>query len=56
MTAEEIRVVFSNISDLAVFSDNLSELLQEALGSVVDGYDDGDDHVGALFLRIVCSF
>lgn len=52
MTAEDAKIIFSNVSELAVFSDQLSEELELALGDIVEG-GQGEDCVGALFLRIV---
>lgn len=54
MTREDIKVIFGNISELAVFSDNFSERIEEALGSVLGG-SGGEDHVGKLFLEVVSS-
>jgi hypothetical protein len=52
MTAEDIKVIFSNIAELAVFADMFTEELELALGNVVEG-GQGEDFVGRLFLRIV---
>lgn len=52
MTQEDTKVIFSNIAELAVFSDMLVEQLEEALGQVLDG-GTGNDNVGALFLEII---
>lgn len=52
MTAEDVKMIFSNVAELAVFADMFSEELEGALGRVVDG-GQGDDRVGELFLRIV---
>jgi dynamin-binding protein len=54
MTPDDVRIIFSNIEELARFSDDFGELLEDALGSLIDG-GVGEDHVGALFLEIVCS-
>ncbi|KAF5322011.1 hypothetical protein D9619_001613 [Psilocybe cf. subviscida] len=51
MTAEDVKMIFSNVAELAVFADMFSEELEGALGRVVDG-GQGDDRVGELFLRI----
>ncbi|TFK22571.1 hypothetical protein FA15DRAFT_671365 [Coprinopsis marcescibilis] len=51
MTQEDARTIFSNISELALFSDMFSEELEAALGALVEG-GTGDDCVGDLFLRI----
>ncbi|EMD33248.1 hypothetical protein CERSUDRAFT_98842 [Gelatoporia subvermispora B] len=51
MTREDVRIIFNNIAELAVFADELSAKLEEALGGVLEG-GSGEDHVGALFLEI----
>lgn len=53
MTQEDVKVIFGNISEIAVFSDLFCQALEEALGDLLEG-GKGDDHVGALFLSIVC--
>ena len=53
MTREDIRIIFNNVADLAMFSDSFTEQIEEALGSVLEG-GSGEDHVGALFLETVC--
>jgi len=52
MTTEDVRMIFSNVGELALFSGELSERLEDALGDVLDG-GDGEDRVGELFLEIV---
>lgn len=52
MTPEDVKIIFSNITEIAVFTDMFTEELEIALGSVVEG-GQGTDAVGALFLRIV---
>jgi dynamin-binding protein len=52
MSPEDIKVIFSNISELAVFSDTFCEQIEGALGSIIDG-GQGDDRIGALFLEVV---
>ncbi|KAF8171877.1 hypothetical protein BJ912DRAFT_860280 [Pholiota molesta] len=52
MTPEDAKIIFSNVSELAMFSDMFTEELELALGDVVEG-GRGDDFVGALFLRII---
>ncbi|KIM76643.1 hypothetical protein PILCRDRAFT_77630 [Piloderma croceum F 1598] len=52
MTREDTKIIFSNVAELALFSDLFVERLEEALGSVLDG-GIGDDHVGALFVEII---
>jgi hypothetical protein len=52
MTREDTKIIFSNVAELALFSDMFVERLDQALGSVLDG-GIGDDHVGELFLELV---
>ncbi|EAU91189.2 hypothetical protein CC1G_06824 [Coprinopsis cinerea okayama7 len=52
MTQDDARIIFSNISELALFSDMFSEELEIALGALVEG-GTGEDRVGELFLRII---
>ena len=52
MTKEDVKIIFNNVPDLALFSDFFSERLEEALGSVLEG-GTGQDWVGALFLEMV---
>jgi hypothetical protein len=52
MTPEDVKIIFGNITEIAVFTDMFTEELELALGSVVEG-GQGTDSVGALFLRIV---
>ncbi|KAG6830948.1 hypothetical protein H0H87_006709 [Tephrocybe sp. NHM501043] len=52
MTLEDTRIIFSNIAELAHFSDRFSECLEDAMGSMLNG-GVGEDHVGALFLKII---
>ncbi|KAF9235247.1 hypothetical protein BU15DRAFT_89614 [Melanogaster broomeanus] len=52
MTRDDVRIIFGNISDLALFSDRFVERLEEALGGVLEG-GSGEDTVGALFLEII---
>jgi hypothetical protein len=52
MTPEDAKIIFGNITEIAVFTDMFTEELEAALGSVVEG-GQGPDAVGALFLRIV---
>lgn len=54
MTPEDAKIIFGNISEIAVFADMFAEELELALGSFVEVEDgQGTDAVGALFLRIV---
>jgi hypothetical protein len=55
MTKEDVKMIFSNVPDLALFSDYFTERLEDALGSVFEG-GAGQDRVGALFLELVRVF
>jgi hypothetical protein len=52
MTREDVRIIFGNIGDLAMFSDHFVDRLEDALGGALDGAS-GEDGVGALFLEII---
>lgn len=52
MTQDDVKILFSNIPELALFADFFSDQLQDALGDVLEG-GSGTDCVGALFLRII---
>ncbi|KAF8845915.1 hypothetical protein BDN67DRAFT_1872 [Paxillus ammoniavirescens] len=52
MTRDDVRIIFGNINDLALFSDQFVERLEEALGGVLEG-GSGEDSVGALFLELI---
>jgi len=52
MTPDDVKLIFGNITEIAIFSDFFSQALEEALGDLLQG-GKGDDHVGALFLSIV---
>ncbi|KAH0828963.1 hypothetical protein J3R83DRAFT_2392 [Lanmaoa asiatica] len=52
MTRDDVRIIFSNIGNLAMFSDHFVDRLEEALGGALDG-GSGEDRVGALFLEII---
>lgn len=54
MTKDDVRIIFGNIAELAVFSDMFSERLQEALGDVLED-GKGEDTVGTLFLEVVST-
>ena len=54
MSPEDVRIIFNNVADLAKFSDDFTDKLEGALGSVLEG-GTGEDHVGELFLEIVCE-
>jgi len=53
MTREDVKTIFSNIAELAMFADMFTDRLEEALGCVVEE-GQREDHVGELFLQIVC--
>jgi len=55
MTKEDVKIIFNNVADLALFSDFFTERLEDALGSVLEG-GAGQDYVGALFLEMVRVF
>lgn len=52
MSKEDARIIFNNISDLALFADVFTGRLEDALGSVLEG-GHGQDRAGALFLEMV---
>lgn len=52
MSADDVRIIFSNIEEVAAFAGEFSERLEEALGNVVEG-GTGEDSVGALFIEVV---
>ncbi|KAK7052828.1 hypothetical protein VNI00_004147 [Paramarasmius palmivorus] len=52
MSAEDARIIFNNIEDLANFSDTFCDRLEEALGSILEG-GVGEDRVGELFLQTI---
>ncbi|CUA69991.1 Vegetative incompatibility protein HET-E-1 [Podospora anserina] [Rhizoctonia solani] len=51
MSAQDVKIVFGNIEEIAAFADELSERLEVALGSVVPS-GTGDDRVGELFCEL----
>ncbi|KAJ1306224.1 hypothetical protein OPQ81_010931 [Rhizoctonia solani] len=51
MSAQDVKIVFGNIEEIASFADELSERLEVALGNVVPG-GTGDDRVGELFCEL----
>lgn len=53
MTLDDVKLIFGNIADIAVFSELFCEALEDALGELLEE-GKGDDHVGSLFLSIVC--
>lgn len=52
MTTEDVKIIFNNIPQLAMFSDILTDRLEEALGDAIEG-GKGEDCVGKLFLEKV---
>ncbi|KAF5354973.1 hypothetical protein D9756_005535 [Leucocoprinus leucothites] len=52
MTPDDVKLIFGNITEIAVFSDMLCQGFEEALGDLLEG-GKGGDHVGALFLSII---
>ena len=52
MSPEDAKIIFGNISDLAILADTITQQLEKALGAVVEG-GQGQDAVGSLFLDIV---
>ena len=63
MTAEDVRVIFSNTEDLAVFADAFAERIETAMGDALEAADEGTletsdpgfrtDAIGELFLAVV---
>ena len=51
MSPEDAKIIFGNISELAILADTLTQKLERALGAVVEG-GQGQDAVGSLFLDI----
>ncbi|KZT27173.1 hypothetical protein NEOLEDRAFT_160821 [Neolentinus lepideus HHB14362 ss-1] len=49
MTREDVKLIFGNIEQLAEFSDAFCQLIEDALGEVVEG-GKGQDRIGKLFL------
>ncbi len=55
MTTKDVRIIFSNVGELALLSEELSERLKDALGDVLHR-GEGEDRVGELFLEIVSHY
>jgi hypothetical protein len=55
MSPEDVRLIFGNIAEIAVFSEVFCQALEVALGELVAA-GQGDDHVGSLFLSTVCVY
>ncbi|KIK51963.1 hypothetical protein GYMLUDRAFT_50250 [Collybiopsis luxurians FD-317 M1] len=53
MSAEDVKIIFSNIAELALFSHTFCDNLQTAFGTTLDGGSGFDDSVGALFERMM---
>lgn len=54
MTQDDVRVIFGNIEQLAVFADGFAEEIEAALGAEISG-GNGVDRVGELFVKRVSS-
>lgn len=52
MTAEDVRIIFNNVGEIAQFAADLVPQIEEAIGSALKG-GTGDDHVGTLFAEMV---
>ena len=55
MKTKDINIVFSNIAELAEFSEEFLDQLESALGELIEG-NEGEDYVGSFFLDFVRSF
>ncbi|KZV88381.1 hypothetical protein EXIGLDRAFT_722762 [Exidia glandulosa HHB12029] len=52
MTQQDIKIIFSNVHELALFAEVFSDKLEVALGEVLEG-GRGKDRVGSLFLEVI---
>ena len=52
MSPDDAKIIFGNITELAILADTVTQQLEKALGAVVEG-GQGQDAVGSLFLDIV---
>lgn len=52
MTEEDVKIIFGNVAELAMFSDQFTERLENALGNLL-AEGQREDHVGELFCDIV---
>ena len=52
MTPEDVRIIFNNVAEVALFADDFGDALEKALGGVLEG-GSGEDCVGHLFLSAV---
>ncbi|KAI0629553.1 hypothetical protein C8Q77DRAFT_1220243 [Trametes polyzona] len=52
MSPEDVKIIFTNVDELASFADSFTEALEDALGDVLEG-GSGEDWVGKLFLETI---
>ncbi|CDO76744.1 hypothetical protein BN946_scf184813.g14 [Trametes cinnabarina] len=52
MSSEDVKIIFTNVEELAFFADSFTEALEDALGDVLEG-GSGQDRVGKLFLETI---
>ncbi|KAI0264122.1 hypothetical protein BC834DRAFT_924712 [Gloeopeniophorella convolvens] len=52
MTQEDVRIIFSNIAELAAFADDFVDRLESAMGDVLSS-GEGEDRVGTLFVEMI---
>ncbi|KAI8971021.1 hypothetical protein BD414DRAFT_229297 [Trametes punicea] len=52
MTIDDVKIIFNNVEQLAMFADSFTEALEDALGDVLEG-GSGEDRVGQLFLETI---
>ena len=55
MKTKDVNIVFSNIEELAAFTEEFLDRLESALGELIEG-NEGEDSVGRLFLEVVRPF
>ncbi|KIJ51253.1 hypothetical protein M422DRAFT_776540 [Sphaerobolus stellatus SS14] len=53
MTKDDARIIFSNIEDIAVFSETFCDKLEEAMQGVLDSDGDGKDTVADVFISLI---
>lgn len=53
MTKEDVKIVFGNIEDLAVFSESFCDKIEVALKGVLDHEGDGQETIADTFISIV---
>ncbi|KAF8633352.1 hypothetical protein AX17_004524 [Amanita inopinata Kibby_2008] len=51
MTLDDTRIIFGNVTELAIFSESLCDKIEKAIGS-----SENDDRIGALFLGLIREF